>query len=60
MVVTWNGTPTNKDEYLSVTGMKLGLSKAAVWTPVETGHDSTTVTLGQNTRPSTFSRTMTA
>lgn len=47
MVVTWNGTPTNKDEYLSVTGMKLGLSKGAVWTPVETGHDSTTVTLGQ-------------
>ena len=46
-VVTWNGTPTNKDEYLSVTGMKLGLSKGAVWTPVETGHDSTTVTLGQ-------------
>ena len=47
MVVTWYGTPTNKDEYLSVTGMKLGLSKGAVWTPVETGHDSTTVTLGQ-------------
>ena len=46
-VVTWNGTPTNKEEYLSVTGMKLGLSKGAVWTPVETGHDSTTVTLGQ-------------
>ena len=46
-VVTWNGTPTNKDEYLSVTGMKLGLSKGAVGTPVETGHDSTTVTLGQ-------------
>lgn len=46
-VVTWNGTPANKDEYLSVTGMKLGLSKGAVWTPVETGHDSTTVTLGQ-------------
>ena len=46
-VVTWNGTPTNKDEYFSVTGMKLGLSKGAVWTAVETGHDSTTVTLGQ-------------
>lgn len=46
-VVSWNGTPTNKDEYLSVTGMKLGLSKGAVWTPVETGHDSTTVNLGQ-------------
>ena len=46
-VVSWNGTPTNTDEYLSVTGMKLGLSKGAVWTPVETGHDLTTVTLGQ-------------
>lgn len=46
-VVSWNGTPTNNDEYLSVTGMKLGLSKGAVWTPVETGHDLTTVTLGQ-------------
>ena len=46
MVVTWNGTPTNKDEYLSVTGMKLGLSKGAVWTPVETGHDSTTANVG--------------
>ena len=33
-VVSWNGKPTSVDEYLSVTGMKLGLSKGAAWTPV--------------------------
>ena len=46
-VVSWRGTPTSEDEYLSVTGMKLGLSKGAAWTPVETAKDSTTVNLGQ-------------
>ena len=46
-VVSWRGTPTSEDEYLSVTGMKLGLSKGATWTPVKTAKDSTTVNLGQ-------------
>lgn len=45
-VVSWNGKPTSVDEYLSVTGMKLGLSKAAAWTPVETAKDSTTANIG--------------
>ena len=46
-VVSWNGKPTSVDEYLSVTGMKLGLSKGAAWTPVETAKDSTTANIGQ-------------
>ena len=45
-VVSWNGKPTSVDEYLSVTGMKLGLSKGAAWTPVETAKDSTTANVG--------------
>lgn len=45
-VVSWNGKPTSVDEYLSVTGMKLSLSKGAAWTPVETAKDSTTANVG--------------
>lgn len=40
-VVSWRGNPTSEDEYLSVTGMKPSLSKGAAWTPVDTGHAST-------------------
>ena len=60
MVVTLEWHSYQYDQYLLVTGMKLGLSKGAVSTPVETGHDSTTANVGAIARPSTFSRTMTA
>lgn len=41
-VIAWNGQPADPDD-LTVSEMKLGLSKGAVWTPTATTSDETTV-----------------
>ena len=45
--VSWNGTPTSTDEYLSVTGMSLSLENGASWTPTKIVNDSTTQEAGK-------------
>ena len=44
-VIAWNGQPADPDD-LTVSEMKLGLSKGAVWTPTATTSDETTVESG--------------
>lgn len=46
-VASWNGDPTPADVVLKVTGMELGLSDGATWTPVATKNDSTTQNNGE-------------
>lgn len=44
-VIAWNGQPADPND-LTVSKMKLGLSKGAVWTPTATTSDETTVESG--------------
>ena len=44
-VIAWNGQPADPDD-LTVSKMKLGLSKGAVWTPTATTSDETNVESG--------------
>lgn len=45
-ITAWNGELENPDETLKVTGMTLGLSNGATWTPTVTANDDTTSVSG--------------